>query len=417
MPSTKTRKTRTTFVEIHQLKTYPTSLVNRDEDGRPKTTVHGGYTRGRVASQSWKRSMRIHFETAELLDPDNLATRTRKISRLIAAELAGRGMDDADAERLAVNLVWGAGLLNTDAANAANQVANVLLFLAQTEVAAMAERLYEQRAELLPVAETIDKVFPADEEGVKKSKGDRKAACPEPFKALGKDLLKRLDAHRAADIALFGRMLAAEPSANVVAAANVAHSFGVSELIQIGDFYTAVDDLVDATAGEAGTGFMGTATFDAPTLYEYACLNIGQLTANLDGDDKLTEQAVRAFLHAAVFAQPSAKSASTAPFTRPSLVMIVIRHDLPLSLANAFLKPITPTPGGRDVEANAARALAAHWKRLADMYGTDPETKTYHAWLGDQDVFDETAPLPGTNEPVATMIDRAAALAVAREGV
>jgi len=412
----KTKHRGTTYVEIHMLKTYPTSLVNRDDDGFPKTTVHGAVTRGRVSSQSWKRSMRIHFEEAELLDTENLAIRTRKISKVIAADLVARGMDEAEAQRLAVNLVWGAGLLNTDAANATNQNANVLLFLAQSEAAAMAEELYDRRAELLAVAEPVENVFPADEEGVKKSKGDRKAACPKLFQEIGKDLLKKLDARRAADVALFGRMLAAQPSANVVAAANVAHSFGVTELIQIADFYTAVDDLTDITAGEAGTGFMGAATLDAPTLYEYACVNVGQLSANLDGDDKLTEQAVRAFLRAAVFAQPSAKMASTAPFTRPGLVMIVIREDLPLSLANAFLKPITPK-GNRDVETNAAIALARHYQAQHDMYGTDERTKVYHAWLGEQGVFDETAPLPGTPLAVTPMIERASALAVGRVDV
>ena len=412
----KTKPTRTTTVEIHLLKTFATSVINRDDEGFPKTTVHGGVTRGRWSSQSWKRCMRIHFETAELIDPENLAVRTRKIPRVIADDLAARGMDPADAEKLAVNLVWGAGMLNTDAANAEAKNANVLLFLAPSEIAKMAERLYEQRTELLAVAAPIENVFPADEEGVKKSKGDRKAACPKQFQELGKDLLKGLDARRAADVALFGRMLATEPGANVVAAANVAHSFGVGELIQISDFYTSGDDLAAADTEQASTGFMGAAHFDAPTLYQYASLNVGQLAANLDGDDKLVQQTVRAFLHAAVHAQPTAKMAGTAPFTRPCLVLVIVRDDLPLSLANAFLKPVTPR-GGRDVEENAALALARHIKQQHEMYGTDERVKAYHAWLGDPALFDDVNKLPGESEPVATMIDRAAAMAVLREGV
>ncbi len=60
----------------------------------------------------------------------------------------------------------------------------------------------------------------------------------------------------AVDIAMFGRMLADQPTYNVEAACRVAHAFGVSETIVEDDFFTAVDDL-RAASEDAGAGHLG----------------------------------------------------------------------------------------------------------------------------------------------------------------
>ena len=44
--------------EIHMLKNYPPTNLNRDDTGAPKTCVFGGVTRGRISSQCLKRSWR-----------------------------------------------------------------------------------------------------------------------------------------------------------------------------------------------------------------------------------------------------------------------------------------------------------------------------------------------------------------------
>lgn len=43
------------YVDIHVLQTIPSSNINRDDTGAPKTAVYGGTTRSRVSSQSWKK--------------------------------------------------------------------------------------------------------------------------------------------------------------------------------------------------------------------------------------------------------------------------------------------------------------------------------------------------------------------------
>ena len=45
------------YVDIHVLQTVPSSNINRDDTGAPKTAVYGGTTRSRVSSQSWKKRL------------------------------------------------------------------------------------------------------------------------------------------------------------------------------------------------------------------------------------------------------------------------------------------------------------------------------------------------------------------------
>ncbi len=54
---------------------------------------------------------------------------------------------------------------------------------------------------------------------------------------------------------MFGRMLANKPEFNAEAACQVAHAFGVSETIVEDDFFTAVDDLRQASE-DAGAGHL-----------------------------------------------------------------------------------------------------------------------------------------------------------------
>ena len=53
--------------EIHMLKNYPSTNLNRDDTGAPKTCVFGGVTRGRISSQCLKRSWRTFPQFKELV--------------------------------------------------------------------------------------------------------------------------------------------------------------------------------------------------------------------------------------------------------------------------------------------------------------------------------------------------------------
>ena len=68
---------------------------------------------------------------------------------------------------------------------------------------------------------------------------------------LAKDLLKAMNGGKAADLALFGRMLAELPGRNINAACSVAHALSTHAVAREFDFFTAVDDLHRGEPGGA----------------------------------------------------------------------------------------------------------------------------------------------------------------------
>ena len=67
------------LIEIHMLKNYPPTNLNRDDTGAPKTSVFGGVSRGRISSQCLKRSWRTAPLFQEAVGTENLGVRTRKL--------------------------------------------------------------------------------------------------------------------------------------------------------------------------------------------------------------------------------------------------------------------------------------------------------------------------------------------------
>lgn len=71
------------YIDINILQTVPSSNINRDDTGAPKTAFYGGVTRARVSSQAWKRAVRTTF--AE--DGVDIGTRTKQVPTMLAQEL------------------------------------------------------------------------------------------------------------------------------------------------------------------------------------------------------------------------------------------------------------------------------------------------------------------------------------------
>lgn len=397
-------------LEIHSLRTLPPSLLNRDDQGLPKTAVFGGVTRARHSSQALKRAMRRHFREYGLVPDENLSDRTRTLTGLLTDALIARGHAQDDAATLSANVAWGMGLLNTKPENAQRRLTNVLLFISAQEVAAIADAVHANAAELrkdaLPAADIWPDLDPDADAGPSAeaaSKAKRKAACPKTIQTFAKPLLARLDCDHAVDIALFGRFLAEEPAAKVDGAASVAHAIGVTEGNMDLDYYTAVDDL----AGESG--FLSTTYLTAPTLYSYASVDLRQLRDSLDGDEKLAELALRAFTTAFLLASPTGKRTSTAPYTRPDLALATLRSGQPMSLANAYRKPVRASRD-TDLLLLATDALTLHWENLERTYGHDDLIGAWNLYTGDY--TDLARPLPGDPVNASQLAERAAARAV-----
>lgn len=193
---------------------------------------------------------------------------------------------------------------------------------------------------------------------------DRALAGEELETPKPEDVLRRTDA--AADIAMFGRMLADDPKFNREAAVQVAHAITTHRAVAEDDYYTAVDDLKSRDEPEdAGAGFVGVQEFGAGVFYLYLCVDRGLLLENLGGDRAVGDASVAALAEAAATVAPRGKRASFASHTRAFYALAEKGTAQPRSLAAAFLKPVS----GADYGDASVKALERFRDRLDRAYG------------------------------------------------
>jgi CRISPR system Cascade subunit CasC len=344
------------ILELHVLQNIAPANLNRDDTGSPKDAIFGGYRRARVSSQAWKRAIRNSFADDVLLPREHLAVRTKRAVDAITDQLVALDRPREVSAQIADSLLQGLGL-KTDADSNGELLTQYLLYLGTEELNHLAE-LADQHWDLLATAVEKTKGTTG------RSKKDAKADVPEEVK---KATLAILDGGKAADLALFGRMLADLPGKNIDGAAQVAHAISTHAVEFEFDFYTAVDDL--NTEEETGAGMMGTVEYNSATFYRYTNVDVSQLTKNLQGDADLADATLRAYAEAFLTALPTGKQNSFAAQNPPSFAVAIVRDKGRWSLANAFVNPV-PTRKG-DLVANSIHALAEYWGGLADMYGAD----------------------------------------------
>src|SRR5881394_1707457 len=68
-----------TFIEMHALRSFPPSNLNRDDLGTPKTAVFGGARRLRISSQCLKRTWRMSEHFRGPFAEDQLGIRTDRL--------------------------------------------------------------------------------------------------------------------------------------------------------------------------------------------------------------------------------------------------------------------------------------------------------------------------------------------------
>jgi CRISPR system Cascade subunit CasC len=362
-------------IELHLIQNFPPSNLNRDDTGSPKDTEFGGYRRARVSSQCLKRSIRRSEEfRAEL--SGGIGQRTKRSASLLAERLVDRhGRDPGDAR-----VVADAALRALVGISAEEGLTSVLFYVGDDELDDLADRLapiWDSLAPLAAARREADAQAGAEEGGDEKKKKGKKekggdaarAALDTAVAPLKREFINaRKGRVGSVDIALFGRMLAEEPTLNIDAACQVAHAISTNKVSMEYDYFTAVDDL--NPEGETGAGMIGTVGYNSSCFYRYAMIDADLLARNLGGNRDLAREGIRAFIRGAIAAIPSGKQNTFAAKTPPSFVMAVARgRGMPWSLANAFEKPVRPGETGSLVDASIA-ALDRHWKALATMYGS-----------------------------------------------
>lgn len=337
------------LIEIHMLKNYPPTNLNRDETGAPKTCTFSGVNHGRISSQCLKRSWRKSDVFQKAIGEDNLGIRTRRMPDLVCDILVERGMPESWRDAVASKLT---GITNKDGkSNDKGHYTPQIVFYAPSDLEAVADGLME----LIGSFE--------DEKVVKKLKAKEiqsviKGASVRPITV---------------DIALFGRMVTADEFADVDAAMQVAHAISTNRVVVESDFYTAMDDLLLGDSMEtSGSAMMGDIDYDSSCYYVYSCIDVDALKKNLSTTphgDKLAEKAVTALLEAMAYTNPSGKQNSFAGHVLPSAVMVQCKDKhIPVSLVNAYSKPAHPT-GNEDLVENSIRKLVEETDSIDKSYG------------------------------------------------
>ncbi len=294
---------QTMYVDIHVLQTVPPSCVNRDDTGSPKTALYGGTSRARVSSQAWKHAMREMF--TQMFSEEQLGKRTKHIVSLVTDKILyvrpGENSDKINNEVLQIFKDAGFKMKDIESGT------DALFFMSDKQAAALAD-IYLSKTE----------------QGASYKDNLKKALCDNP----------------SIDIALFGRMVASDPSLNYDAAAQVAHAISTHAVQTEYDYFTAVDDC--APEDNSGAAHLGTVEFNSATLYRYASVNVTELARHL-GD--ATSDVVKKFIEAFVLSMPTGKQNTFANRTIPDMVYIAVRKDQPVNMSGAFEKAV---PGGPD---------------------------------------------------------------------
>ncbi|GEO74416.1 hypothetical protein FD30_GL001116 [Levilactobacillus namurensis DSM 19117] len=290
--------TQNLYLDINVLQTVPSSNLNRDDTGAPKTALYGGVSRARVSSQSWKHAVRADFRATNT----SVGTRTKEAAKLLASNLKklDSSLDDKTVTAKVAATFKAAGIKLDK-----NQETGALLLVSHGQLAKLAQYVLAN--------DDLDK----------------------------KEVKKVLKGDQSLDLALFGRMVADNPELNVDAACQVAHAISTHEVVPEYDYFTALDD--EQPEDTTGAAMLGTIEFNSSTLYRYANVNLNELIYNLNTQDAI--QGVAAFLKSFVLSMPTGKQNTFANKTVPNYVMVTLRSDTPVNLVSAFEKPVTSKDG------------------------------------------------------------------------
>jgi len=326
------------LIEIHMLKNFAPTNLNRDDTGSPKSCYFGGVQRGRISSQCLKRSWRTSDILQKAVGKDNFGIRTRKLPEMVADELKIRGIEE-DFIKVSLGKISGFGNKEGKENKDGRYTAQIAFYSKQ---------------DIQAIADLVQKEI----EG---------AADIKTFSDMSvKEWQKKMDDVRirpiTLDIALFGRMVTSDAFADVEASMQVAHAISTHRVSMESDFFTAVDDMISGDSNDdLGAAMMGDVDFNSCCYYIYASIDTDQLKSNLKNSpeaDELISKAIPAMVETITFSNPSGKQNTFAGNALPDAILIECKtKKIALSYANAFVKPALATKDSDLVNSSISKLV------------------------------------------------------------
>ncbi|MHA1253497.1 MAG: type I-E CRISPR-associated protein Cas7/Cse4/CasC [Candidatus Helarchaeota archaeon] len=322
------------LIEFHMIQNHAPSNLNRDDTGSPKSCFFGDYPRARISSQCLKRTIRKSEFFQELNKKYGKSYRTRKLPELIYKRLIENGIEENEALIIADRFKkLGKKSSSSKSTEKSKQIdksdlsTQQIMFFSDKEIQNIVDLLLNELKD-----KTADKI---DMKKIEKKLGSKSLQPITP------------------DIALFGRMVTSDAFLDIEASIQVAHAISTNKLDREFDFFTAVDDFaVAGSLQEQGAGMVGDIEFNSACYYKYFSLDATSFLENMTGKNKefsedeitLLTDVIKAFLKAAVYVTPTGKQNTFAAHQLPDLILVEVKpKKIPISYANAFLKPARPT--------------------------------------------------------------------------
>lgn len=307
------------FLSVDALVVVPPSCMNADEDGRPKTALYGDSVRLRWSSQSQKRAWRTSSNFAGM--DHSLRTREQP------GEIYRKLVDKRVATKLAAEVAHAIG----------EKFGSIDGKKTQPDKMRHSEVVVYEPEELTAIEAVIDDV-------AKSGKAPDEAAL---------DALAR--SGTGVDVALFGRMRAAQKSLSVDAACAVGHAISATRTRVEADYWSAVDDL-NVGAAESGSAHINERSLASGVMYQHVDIDLGSLVKNLNGDKACAQAAVEALIRSVAGVHPAAGRSQfgtnlVADYLR------VTRTQQPVSLVAAFETPAKDLAGAVTQLTERARQI------------------------------------------------------------
>ena len=346
----------TRFIQIHTLHSYPSSMLNADQNGNAKKISFGGTTRTRISSQCLKRHWRIAKDEFAVQNIHGITESVR--SRNIVERMVIQPIRDQYSEEV-IAAVEDAFNIGVYSKIGTTERGRQPLLMGLPEI----EHL-RQRAEAICV-EFNDNPEGASEAAatlftIKQGEGSN-------FRAM----LESTYLPAGLESALFGRMITSDPYANIDAAVHVAHAFTVNSEEKELDYFTVVDDLQKDTE-YTGSAHLGYSDLTTGIFYGYVVIDIPQLISNMEAckqadwqtaDRTLASKVIEHLIHLIATVTPGAKVGSTAPYSYADMMLVEIGSHQPRSLANAYREDIQAHVGP------AINALSEYMEKIDHVYG------------------------------------------------
>jgi CRISPR system Cascade subunit CasC len=309
-------------IGIHTLAAYPPANLNRDEDGRPKTAIVGGTERLRVSSQARKRPWRLSDEIAAI--DAGLSKRTRELGIAVR----DRMIEEGAAEKLAIS--------------SAESIAKQFGSVKKGKITHDENVVYgfEEWDAAMALADRLAK--------------EKRGASEDELQSVPRSTVS-------VDVAMFGRMRAAQPGLNVDSSIAVSPLLSTHSVAIEADNWTALDDL-----NPVGSAGMGETEFASAVMYGYVCIDVNSLISNLKGDRETATQSIAALMKVVAMIGPQAMRSRFAQDVLPDLYRVEVGGAV-YSHQSAFTEAIR----GTSVMAESIKLLREHAEDSSKKFGLE----------------------------------------------